>query len=190
MVGFDAFGFTKKCDPKSSIGRLQRVFRGRSEGATFRMLAVVASFGRWPRPAVLLFVAYLSHLAEEWFGGFPAWTRAVLGNGVSAERFALVNGIGLLLFATLTLVALRSPSMVWFYTSFAALTGINGVLHALATLAFGRYSPGTITGLLLYLPLSVIVLGATSSRLSGPVFAISVLGGMLFHGFVTFMALQ
>ena len=141
-----------------------------------------------PRTALLLPVAFLLHLAEEWFGGISAWTLIALGNEISPERFMLINGIVFPIFVAGTVAAYFYARMAWFSASFAALLGLNGLLHALATLGLGLYSPGTVTGLLLYLPLSAIVLRASAVQLSGIVFASSVLFGVLTHGLISFLA--
>jgi len=140
------------------------------------------------RAALLLPVAFLLHLAEEWFGGISAWTLIALGNEISPERFVLINGIAFPIFVAGTVAAYFYPRMAWFSASFAALLGLNGLLHTLATLGFGTYSPGTITGLLLYFPLSVVVLRASATQLSRSVFTSSVLFGVLFHGLISFLA--
>ena len=142
-----------------------------------------------PRAVILLPIAFLLHLAEEWFGGFPAWASTFLGSEISTERFLLINALGFALFVVGTLVALLSPHMAWFGVSLAALVGLNGVLHGLASLVAGSYSPGTVTGLLLYIPLSAILLRSSAGRLSRAVFAGSVLFGVLVHAFATFFAL-
>lgn len=142
-----------------------------------------------PRAALLLPIAFVLHFAEEWFGGFSAWTLIALGTEVTPERFLLINGVALPLFGIGTLAALRFPRMAWFAASLAALFGLNGVVHTLATLGLGLYSPGTVTGLLLFIPLSVIVLRSSAARLSGAVFAGSILFGVLLHGLATFLAL-
>jgi hypothetical protein len=141
-----------------------------------------------PRAAILLPIAYLAHLAEEWFGGISEWTLIALGNEISPERFVLINATAFPLFAIGTLTAFHYPRMAWFGASFAALLGLNGALHTLATLGLGHYSPGTVTGMLLSIPLSAIVLRSAAARLSGATFARSVLFGVLLHGLVAFLA--
>jgi hypothetical protein len=126
---------------------------------------------------------------EEWFGGFPEWTRLVVGNGVSSERFLLINTVGLLLITFWTLAAFREPRMAWVVASVATLMGLNGVLHALASVLLGRYSPGTATGLLLSLPLSVVVLRASVAGLPRAQVFGAVLAGVALHGVVTYLAL-
>jgi hypothetical protein len=141
-----------------------------------------------PRVAILLPVAYLLHLAEEWFGDLPAWTRLAPGPEVSPERFLLINAVAFLLFLSGTVAALRYPRMAWFAAAFAALLGLNGVVHALATLGLGSYSPGTVTGLLIYLPLSVIVLRSSAARLSRAMLVGSVILGVLLHAIAYLVA--
>lgn len=132
----------------------------------------------------------LLHVAEEWFGGFPTWTGTVLGDGVSPERFVAINSVGLVLFAVGTLAALRYSGAAWLIVSFAALFVVNGVVHALATLNWGLYSPGVITGLLVYIPLGVVVLRRSAHRLPRPVFVRAILFGVLIHVVVTATALS
>ena len=143
-----------------------------------------------PRALILLPIATLLHIAEEWFGGFPAWSAAILGSEISSERFLSINAIGLALFVVGTLAALLSPQMAWIGVSLAALVSLNTVLHVLASLVAGSYSPGTITGLLLYIPLSAFLLRSFAGRLSRPVFAGAVLVGVLVHALATFTALS
>ena len=138
--------------------------------------------------ALLLPVAFLLHLAEEWFGGISAWTLIALGNEISPERFVLINGIAFPIFVAGSVAAYYFPRMAWFSAFLAAMLGLNGVLHTLATLGLGLYSPGTVTGLLLYLPLSVVVLRVSVTQLSRSVFASSVLFGVLIHGLISFLA--
>lgn len=142
-----------------------------------------------PRIALLLPAALLLHQLEEWFAGFPAWTDAVLGNGVSPERFVVINAAGLLLITAGTWAAWREPAAAWLAVAFATLLGVNGVLHALATLGWGRYSPGTVSGLLVSLPLAVAVLVSSARRLSGSALGGGILFGLLIHAAVTTIAL-
>lgn len=141
-----------------------------------------------PRAVVLLPIAYLLHLAEEWFGGFTDWTLTVPVYDVGPERFVLINAIGLAVFLFGTGAALRYPRMAWFAASLAALLGLNGALHAMATLGFGSYSPGTLTGLVLYIPLSAIVLRKSAGQLPRSVFAGSAVFGVILHGLVAILA--
>jgi len=140
-------------------------------------------------PAVILLpVAFLVHLAEEWFGGFLEWTPLALGYDISAARFMIINATAFVVFLIGAIAAIRSPKMAWFSVSLAALLGLNGILHALATAGFGLYSPGVVTGLLIYIPLSVIVLRLSASRLSAGAFRSAVVFGVVLHAIVPILA--
>jgi hypothetical protein len=142
-----------------------------------------------PRVALLLPVVLLLHQAEEWFGGFPDWTRYALGNGVTPERFLVVNTVGLVLFTAWTLAAFRDRRLTWIVVLLATLMGLNGLLHALASILVARYSPGTATGLLLSLPLCFVILRAALESLPRRLVLSATTVGVLFHGLVTLLAL-
>ena len=142
-----------------------------------------------PRVALLLPVVLLLHQAEEWFGGFPEWTSFAVGNGVGREEFLLINAVGLVLFTVWTLAAFRVRRMAWIVASLATLLGLNGVLHAVAGIVIDRYSPGTVTSLLLSLPFSVVVLRAALAELPRRQLFGAIGAGVLFHGLVTLVAL-
>ncbi|HEX6125533.1 MAG TPA: HXXEE domain-containing protein [Pyrinomonadaceae bacterium] len=141
-----------------------------------------------PRIVALLPFAYMFHLVEEWFGGFSAWTATVLGQEVSPERFIIINSVALSLSCIGIAAALRWPRFSWFSVSFAALIVLNGVLHGLATVALGSYSPGTLTGLLIYLPLGSFALRALAKTMQPRTFYLAVLFGFLIHGLVALAA--
>jgi hypothetical protein len=140
------------------------------------------------RAAVLLPLAYILHLAEEWFLGLSEWTQTVLGYDISVERFILINAIALPVFAVGTLAAMYKPRMAWFTTSFAALLGINGLLHVFGSLTFGDFMPGTITGVLLYIPLSICVLRSTRRSLSAATYFRAIWIGVAAHAVVALAA--
>lgn len=143
-----------------------------------------------PRWAALLLPAYVAHVCEEWWGGpgFSAWTRAVLGEEVSPSRFLAINGIAFLLFAVGIAAAIRNRRFGWIAAALAALLFLNGVLHLLATTAFATYSPGTVTGVLVYLPLGGLVLRHMSRSLPGPTFSQAVAAGIVAHALVALLA--
>ena len=140
---------------------------------------------------LVLPVAYLAHLCEEWWGGpgFPMWTQVTLGADVSEARFLVINATALPLIAGGTIAAVLSRHLAPFVVALSSLFVLNGVVHLLLTLAFATYSPGTITGVVLYLPLGGLALRTMSRRLPGRVFTRSVIAGVVVHAFVSLMAL-
>ena len=102
----------------------------------------------------------LLHVTEEFFwpGGFSAWFRAYRPeNALSfTPRFAFwINA--LLVAATLVLGVLgptwsRGASL---WLVIVAILGGNALFHIVGVVRMRRYSPGVVTGTLLYLPLCV-----------------------------------
>jgi len=144
-----------------------------------------------PRWAALLPPAYLAHLCEEWWGGpgFAAWAALTMGMDVSPSRFLAINAVALPLFAVTTVAALRSARFGWLAAALATLLFVNGCLHLLATAVFATYSPGVVTGALLYLPLGGLVCRSMSRSLSAAVFARAVAVGVAAHAVVVVAAL-
>jgi hypothetical protein len=139
---------------------------------------------------IFLPIAFLAHIFEERLGGpgFPAWAQNTLGMGVSPARFILMSGSGLLLMTVCVIAALRDRSVAWLVAAFAAMITVNGLLHGIATAAFSTYSPGTITGLLVFVPLGSLTLLSMWRCLPRQQFVLGVLGGLAFHAFVLFIA--
>lgn len=104
-------------------------------------------------PAVAL------HIIEEfvWPGGFVRWYRSwrpELAPSMTPVFFILVNTLLLALCATAAMFS-ASPHGVALWLTVAALMAANGIFHLYGSLASHGYSPGTITGVLLYLPLAI-----------------------------------
>lgn len=141
----------------------------------------------WP---LLLPLAYLAHLAEEWWGGegFPLWASRFSGRTLTDERFLLINGVAWPLMLAGCLLAVQFPSLLWLAVSFATLLLVNGGLHLLGSVASGSYSPGTVTGVLLYLPLGIITLRRLHPLVSPKEFRGGVVLGIVLHAIVFVVA--
>jgi hypothetical protein len=137
----------------------------------------------WP---LLLPLAYLLHLGEEWWGGegFPLWASRVIGRSLPDERFLVINGIAWPLMLAGSLLAVRFPSLLWLTVSFATVLLVNGAAHLLGSLASGSYSPGTITGVLIYVPLGIVTLRRASGLLPGRAFWGGIVLGIVLHAVV------
>lgn len=99
----------------------------------------------------------LIHVGEEYFfpGGFIHGIQRLNPRYAAAFTvpFAvIVNSAFVLLVIAGALIGERS---LVFSLSIAALLLINGIVHLAATLITNHYQPGVISGLLLYLPLSI-----------------------------------
>lgn len=141
-----------------------------------------------PRAVILLPVAVAMHIAEEWFCGFIDWARLTLDLDIEAAQFLSINLIGLLLFAIGATFAYREPGAAWIGVSLTALVCLNAFVHTGLSVAVGVYSPGTITGLFLYVPLSVIIFRWAARHLSRGVVVGAILFGIGIHAVATLSA--
>jgi hypothetical protein len=143
----------------------------------------------WPRAWPLLLPAsYLVHLAEEWFGGFVAWASAVSGVRLTDASFLAINAVAwpvTLLGAAITVwrPARVAPTLV-----VAAALGLNGVVHVLGSILTRSYSPGAVTGVLLYLPVAGRALARGRAHLSPRAFRAAIAIGVALHGVVAILA--
>ena len=103
-------------------------------------------------------VAVVAHVIEEfvWPGGFVQWYRNYppgFSATVSVRFLVIVNFV----FAALALLppVLGSTDLgfAW-WVVVAAIAGMNGLFHLFASFQTRSYSPGLVTGLVLYLPLA------------------------------------
>jgi hypothetical protein len=104
--------------------------------------------------------AVAAHLVEEfvWPGGFADWYRAYhpeRAASVTTRLLVIVNAV-LVLIALLPPVLGMSARGLAFWLVVAAIGGANAVFHIWATITRRRYSPGVVTGTLLYLPLAML----------------------------------
>ena len=93
--------------------------------------------------------------------GFPEWSRVIRGAGVSSYDFVAINSAALILFLILALVTRQCKDMAWFPATLATIFSLNGVLHALATLRYDGYSPGPVTGMLIFMSIYMITVIGT-----------------------------
>jgi uncharacterized protein with HXXEE motif len=134
--------------------------------------------------------SYLAHLCEEWWGGegFASWTARVVGAPVSETRFIVVNSIAAPVFVLGTVLAITHPKRFWFIVTLGTIVLINGLLHVLGTAGSRSYSPGVITGAVLYLPLGILALLVGRRRLLETTFWAAVAAGVVIHAMVAIVA--
>jgi len=143
-----------------------------------------------PRAVILLPVAVAFHVAEEWFGGLIEWADLALNLHIGIDRFVTVNLTGLVLFVIGATSAYLNPRAAWISVSLAALVGINAILHTVLSVVLGSYSPGTVTGLLLYIPLCIIIFRWAAAHQPRGVVVGSILFGIGIHAVATLSATQ
>ncbi len=132
---------------------------------------------------------YGAHIVEEgWAGiGFPHWVAEHSGRLMSQTTFLTLNTIGLLAMIVAVWAGRRWRRARWLLVSVATVTFANGVLHLLASLLTGSYSPGLLTGLLLWTPLGAFALARMRSSESA--YRLGVATGLAVSGLVVLLAL-
>ena len=104
--------------------------------------------------------AVSAHLLEEfvWPGGFAnwyRWYRPARASSVTTRFLVIVNAL-LVVLALLPPILGATPRGYAFWLVVAAIGAANAVFHLWATARTRVYSPGVVTGTLLYLPLAVL----------------------------------
>ena len=104
-------------------------------------------------------VAVLLHLFEEfvWPGGFAEWYRWYRPERASSVTTRFLVRINVLFVAMALIPAAMGfrPYGIAFWLVVASIAVANGLFHLWAVLRTRRYSPGVVTGCVVYLPLAV-----------------------------------
>ena len=108
---------------------------------------------------VLPFAAVL-HVLEEWEGGFLLQMRQFVP-GVTPMHFWLVNA-GFVALCLVAAVLYRTCPVL--ALSAIALVGVNALIHLAATIVLHAYSPGLVSALALYVPLTIWTFRAALAR--------------------------
>jgi Protein of unknown function with HXXEE motif len=87
-----------------------------------------------------------------------------------------------------TRAALRRDSLGWLAIAIAALLFANGLLHLLGSIMTGTYSPGVVTGVVLYVPLGLLALMRAWTQAPPGFVARGVLSGIGAHVLVSLLA--
>jgi hypothetical protein len=151
-----------------------------------------ASALRWhyrdPSLAWLLPLAYAAHLLEEWFAGFPEWIGLIAGAPLPRAAFIVINAIAMALAIAATRASTRRDEYGWAGIAVASVLFVNAFAHAFGTVITRTYSPGLITGLVLYAPIAGLVLLRASTQALPGAFGRGVAVGVAAHAIVFVIA--
>jgi hypothetical protein len=113
--------------------------------------------------AVLLWLPLIAaslHIFEEfvWPGGFAEWYRRYDPAAAAGVTTRFLVGINLLLLALCAMPPVLGATArgISFWLSASAVCAGNALFHVYATWRTRIYSPGVVTGVLLYLPIAVL----------------------------------
>lgn len=111
--------------------------------------------------AILLTIAVMLHVTEEFLfpGGFPEWyARLVPPKTVKKSNTGFLVWINTLMMCACAFALYFGSTLhgytVWYYVS--AIAAANTCFHIWGVAKLKAYSPGVVTGTLLYIPLFVI----------------------------------
>jgi hypothetical protein len=138
-------------------------------------------------PLLWLFVpAYLAHLSEEVLAGpgFAAWIARVIGGPLPMTAFLTINAAALAALIAGVRAAVRREEAGWAAVAIATIAVTNAVAHLLGSAVTRAYSPGLVTGVVLYLPLGSIALLRAGYQAKGRTFRLGVASGLLLHALV------
>jgi Protein of unknown function with HXXEE motif len=142
-------------------------------------------------PLVWLFApAYVAHLAEEFWGGpgFPAWFAQVAGAPLPVVAFVAINAVAFTLLVVGSAIAVRREQQGWIAIAIATVVSVNALLHLAGSVVTRSYSPGLITGIVLYLPLGQLVLIRAVHQVDRGQFTKGIVAGMAIHALVSVIA--
>lgn len=132
----------------------------------------------WLYPAT-----YAFHILEELWGGegFTAWLARVAGVELAARQFLGWNALALLLMALGVWLTLRYRHLRWLLLAYAVAFLLNALSHLAASLYTLSYSPGLLSGLLLWLPLGAFALLRFRQTISRRGRRAGLIVGLLMH---------
>jgi hypothetical protein len=131
-----------------------------------------------------IFASAILHVIEEFFypGGFLKFAKKNayrIANRITVRMAVIVNGLFFLLCTAGVFFGGRFPM---FALSIAGLILVNGTAHLISSIVKRSYTPGLITSIVFYIPLSVYIF--ILFRLSTPEILKMVLYGILYHAAV------
>lgn len=111
--------------------------------------------------AILLTIAVMLHVTEEFLypGGFPEWyARLIPPKTVKKSNTGFLIWINTLMMCACAFSLYFGNTLhgysIWYYT--AAIAAANACFHLWGVAKLKAYSPGVVTGTLLYIPIFVI----------------------------------
>lgn len=121
---------------------------------------------------------YAVHIAEEHFGGFPGWFSRTFDANLTVAGFIAINTVGFAVIFMAAMGARARPELRGLLPALATAVMVNGSLHVILGALTRSYSPGAVSGLLLWVPLGALTLHACRSALPRTTFWTGVLAGL------------
>ena len=147
---------------------------------------------RWhyrdPALVWLLPLAYALHILEEWFAGFPEWVALVVGSPLPRTTFVVINAIAMMAMIAAIRSSTARETNGWMAIASATILFVNAFAHAIGSVVTRSYSPGLISGVVLYLPIAGLLLLRAASQAQPGAFARGIAIGVALHAAVFVVA--
>lgn len=130
---------------------------------------------------------YVVHATEEYCCGdtFPVWISRLAGVDFTATAFLWLNGIALAAMVAAAWLAGAHEPRRWLVVTLATIVVINGLAHAVASVVTRTYSPGVVSGTIVWLPLGAVTLRRGARELPRRAIAGGIALGVLAHAVVS-----
>ena len=137
-------------------------------------------------------MTYAAHIAEEALCGvtFPVWVSRLWGIEFTREEFLALNAVAFTIMCLGVLWIRLSTTGHLILVALAFVVTFNGLAHIVASGLTWSYSPGAITGLLLWIPLGVGTLGRCRRALSRLDLNLGITIGIGLHALVSWFAFR
>lgn len=128
-------------------------------------------------------LAYGVHIVEEMLFNWRGWARGYLNLPAEWNEFYVFNAIVVLYGCVSAVIGWKCPMLALSYPAFMLVNAV--FFHLIPTLRSGRFSPGLITALLLFIPIaSLTYYGASIDQvISVKSVAYSTLIGIIFMAY-------
>jgi hypothetical protein len=145
---------------------------------------------RYRDPGLLwLFLpAYMIHVAEEWFAGFPVWLQQIVGRPVPSRAFVLINAAALVLLIASIRAATRTEQNGWIGIAIATILLINTAAHAVGAALTRSYAPGLVSAVVFYVPLGALVMIRAFDQAPRAQVERGIIAGIVVHSLVFVVA--
>jgi len=134
-------------------------------------------------------VVLVIHLTEEFWGGMRSFDRDKLhGLDLSRGGFIRTNLVAIGGLLALSVMAVKMGFPQFLLVSLGAFVLINATRHVIKSAREISYSPGLITGLLIFLPLGALTLIRLEPRMSGFRYSAAIAAGLTMQLGASFVA--
>jgi hypothetical protein len=125
----------------------------------------------------LLVISYSAHILEEYNLNWKKWVFTIAKRNVEWSDFIITNSVVIILGICLSMIGSKHLEIS---LMFPALMMINAIFfHILPTIKYKVFSPGLITSILLFLPLSFLTYFQAYSLIHFKTIVISIIGGFI-----------